>query len=89
MDKLLEKYRFGITLDLEPSCYGFGTNQDPPKFVYTTCNYVKAWFEQTGYTLTALSKNLFVVNEMSTLAEIRNQLSGYYVATGNKCAPFL
>lgn len=89
MDFNIYKYRFSKLLSLFATCYGFGTNTDPPEFVFTTCQYVRAWFEQTGSTLTYYERNMWIVNEMTTIAEIRNQLSGYYVATNNKCDPFL
>jgi hypothetical protein len=85
MDITLEKYRFGITLELTPGSYGFGTDTTPPIYVYTVCKFVKTYLENDGITLIHITKNLYVCEGISDLENIRLRIETYYGLTDNQC----
>lgn len=89
MDDDLIKYRFGITFELFQSSYSFGTDNDPPEFVTSACFFTVPWFQQTGFTLIPYKFNSYIVQGITDIEVIRNQLKAYWITTNYKCAPFL
>lgn len=88
MDKQLEQFGFGHTLELSPSCYTFGTNTDPPFFASSTCHIMVQWFLYNGFTLIWQKWNTYIVQELTDLEAIRSLINDYFVVTGNQCIPF-
>lgn len=85
MDRDLEKYRFGITLDLSPSCYGFGTDTTPPVFITTICKGALSWINSQGVTLIDYEKNFYICSNIYDKNIIRALLQDYWVEVGGIC----
>lgn len=88
MDKRIFDLKFGLTLQLEPSIYGFSTDTDPFNFVFTTCYYFLHWLVHYEYSVEYIENNLFFVREVYDLDVIRAELELYYEESQNECQYF-
>jgi len=88
MDKNLEKYRFGLTLQLDPSAYEFGTDTEVVSWVSSICKYAPLYFLQEGVTLIPAGKNKFICQSITSVNIIRLILEAYWDSVNNKCVEF-
>lgn len=88
-DRNLLKYAFRYSFTLFQSSYSFGTDTDPIIWRSSPCHYLPSWFIAFGYNLQPYSKNSYVCIGVTDAEQIGATIKGYYVATNNKCAPYL
>jgi len=88
MDKQLEKYRFGITLELSASAYQFGTDTANPVYVSSICKYAPLYFLNEGVTLIPNGKNSYICSGITSVNIIRIILEAYWDSVNNKCVDF-
>lgn len=85
MDRDLEKYRFGITLELKPGAYQFGTDTTPPVFVSTICKLSVKWMNFQGVTLIDYGNNSYICSEIYDLNIIRALLQDFWQSNEFNC----
>lgn len=85
MDQNLLKYRFGITLELEPSIYEFWTDSERPQCIKTVCQYFLEMLINQGYFLIPIKKNSYTIEFVSDIARLRQILSDYWLASNFVC----
>lgn len=85
MDRNLEKYRFGITLELSPSAYQFGTDTTPIVFIRTICKGSVSWMNSQGVTLIDVEKNSYICSGIFDKNIIRLLLQDYWQSVGGIC----
>lgn len=85
MDREIEKYRFGITLDLQASAYNLGTDTTPPVYVSTICKYALQYFKNEGVTLEHQQKNFYICKDIFDVNIIRAILQAYWDSVNNQC----
>lgn len=85
MDINLEKYRFGITLDLFPSTYSFGTDTKPPILVCSICEHSVQYFLNEGVTLLPYKFNSWICQAIFDVNIIKAILQAYWDSVGNQC----
>ena len=85
MDYNLAKYRFGITLELYPSLYRFGTDTTPPIYISSICEHAKEYFVREGVTLHFIKKNTYVCEQIFDANIIRGILAAYWDSVNYQC----
>lgn len=85
MDNQIEKYRFGITLELDPTLYRFITDTIIPYEVQTICKGSIAWMLSQGVTLIPNGNNAFICQDIPSLNIIRLLLQDYWISVGGIC----
>lgn len=85
MDYQIEKYRFGITLILQPTLYRFLTDTTPPYQVQTICKGSINWMLSEGVTLEPIGINTYICKDIFELNIIRLLLADYWVSVGGIC----
>lgn len=84
-DSTLENQRFGITLDLFPSCYQFFPNDSNQLPISTICHNFVTYIQEQGAILTLISGNSYLVENIYTTAELKILLEFYWASVGNIC----
>lgn len=85
MDQQLEKYRFGITLDLEASVYTFIFPDPSIKPVSTVCQFFRPYLTEQGVLSTLVSGNTYLIISGETREEISILLEFFWATNGYTC----
>jgi len=85
MDNQIQKYRFGITLDLQPTIYRFLTDTDDLNEVQTICKGAKSYIISQGVSLIDYDTNAWICSGIEDKNIIRALLADFWVGVGGIC----
>ena len=85
MDNQIQRYRFGLTLELQPTLYRFLADTDELYEVQTICKGAKSYLVSQGVSLIDYATNAWICSGIEDLNIIRALLADYWVTVGGIC----
>jgi len=85
MDNQIEKYRFGVTLELQPTLYRFLADTDDLDSVQTICKGAKSYLVSQGVSLIDYELNAWICSGIEDLNIIRALLADFWQGVGGIC----
>jgi len=85
MDSQLEKYRFGVTLELSPSVYQFAPDIPNPEWVSTICKAFRQYLIDQNITLLYAGYNSYFCLNVGTSKKIKKHLEEFWTSVGGIC----
>ena len=85
MDNQIEKYRFGITLELQPTIYRYLTDTLEPAEVQTICKGAYNYLLSQGVSFVDYALNAWICSGIYDVNIIRALLADYWVSVGGIC----
>ena len=85
MDPELEKYRFGVTLDLSPGVYQFAPDIPNPVWVSTICKAFRQYLIDQNITLLYAGYNSYFCLNVGSCEIIKTHLKNFWISVGGIC----